>query len=155
MVFQSGSHLPNVDGKPVSMREHLPQSLEQPSLQLAKKPCSGSLSGQQALVMVSFGSADPLNETRIIVQVTLKAVHVNSHLSVQIHKPHTTPKCRLVPTVRGLRMHWCGLLGFHRWAPLVEVITVKRNCTSWREKHEVSLYPALTEPALTNKVTCL
>lgn len=152
MVLQSGSHLPNVDGKPVSMREHLPQSLEPPSLQLAKKPCSGGLSGQKALVMVSFGSVDPLNETRIIVQVTLKAVHVNSHPSKSIN--YTTPKWRLVPTVTGVRMLvWAPRVS--QVNPLVEVLTVKRNCTSWPEKHEVSLYPAFTEPALTNKVTCL
>lgn len=34
--------LPNVDGNPVSMREHFPRSLEQLSLQLAKQPCSGA-----------------------------------------------------------------------------------------------------------------
>lgn len=124
MVLQSESHLPNVDGKPVSMREHLPQSLEQPSLQLAKKPCSGSLSGQKALVMVSFGSADSLNGTIIILQVTLKAVHVNSHPSKSIN--YTTPKCRLAPTVRGMRM----LV----WAPRVSQVNSPGGSANSEEK---------------------
>lgn len=46
--------LPSVDGKPVSMREYFPQSLEQLSLQFGKRPCSGGLSEKKALARLSL-----------------------------------------------------------------------------------------------------